>query len=172
MAGQKTNGKGERSLPPFARRRRNAGELPEERNLPFIRRSCPSEKRKPQEQPQTRDYYSLLSIQYSVFIKPPSAAFLPRTPFRGLHLMKTPKVLQRKAKFRSSLFKPAAALDPGIVSRLLLLKVLQRRASFRPPFSKGGRVQRQRLWSRSAERETPKPAAPRRCPVTPSRNRL
>ena len=55
--------------------------------------------------------------------------------------------------------KAAAALDPGIVSRLLLLKVLQRRESFRPPFSKGGRVQRQRLWSRSAERETPKPAA-------------
>ena len=72
--------------------------------------------------------------------------------------MKTPKVLQRKAKFPSTLFKPAAALDPGIVSRLLLLKVLQRRESFRPPFSKGGRVQRQRLWSRSAERETPKPS--------------
>jgi len=36
----------------------------------------------------------------------------------------------------------------------------KRRESFRPPFSKGGRVQRQRLWSRSAEREIPCRAVP------------
>ena len=87
MAGQKTNGKGERSLPPFARRRRNAGELPEERNLPFIPRSCPSEKRKPQEQPQTRDHYSLFIIHYS--LSRHRRRFSPRPPFRGLRLMKT-----------------------------------------------------------------------------------